>query len=95
MEKHLGDKVNDQFVENVAEGPDAERVIHQLARRRRQASIFSTSFGFMNPTERGREDSIPTVKFEQATGYKTQRQHGRVQRALLRGPRGVRHHRRP
>ena len=29
--EHFGDKVETTFVENVAEGPDAERVIRQLA----------------------------------------------------------------
>ena len=31
LEQALGDKVETSFVENVAEGPDAERVIRQLA----------------------------------------------------------------
>ena len=32
IEKKFGDKVETTFVENVAEGPDAERVIRQMAR---------------------------------------------------------------
>ena len=31
VEKEFGDKVKTTYVENVAEGPDAERVIRQLA----------------------------------------------------------------
>jgi len=65
----LGDKIETQFVENVAEGPDSERVIHQLAAAG-NGLIFTTSFGFMNPTERVAKQ-FAKVKFEQATGYKT------------------------
>jgi len=65
----LGDKIETQFVENVAEGPDSERVIHQLAAAG-NGLIFTTSFGFMNPTERVAKQ-FGKVKFEQATGYKT------------------------
>lgn len=49
MEKHFGDKVKTTFVENVPEGADAERVITQLAKAGNEL-IFTTSFGFMNPT---------------------------------------------
>ncbi len=67
--KHFGDKVETAYVENVAEGPDAERVIRQLASTGHDL-IFTTSFGFMNPTIRvGRQ--FPKVKFEHATGYQT------------------------
>jgi simple sugar transport system substrate-binding protein len=69
MVAKLGDKVETQFVENVAEGPDSERVIHQLAAAG-NGLIYTTSFGFMNPTERVAKQ-FPKVKFEQATGYKT------------------------
>ena len=66
---HFGDRVDTSFVENVAEGPDAERVIRQLAASG-HGLIFTTSFGFMNPTIRvGRQ--FPKVKFEHATGYQT------------------------
>ena len=68
VERHFGAKVTTQFVENVAEGPDAERVLRQLAGS--AGMIFSTSFGFMNPCERVARQ-VPRVKFEQATGYKT------------------------
>ena len=57
------------YVENVAEGPDAERVIRQLASSGNQL-IFTTSFGFMNPTVRVARQ-FPQVKFEHATGYQT------------------------
>ena len=67
--EHFGDKVNTSFVENVAEGPDAERVIRQLASSGK-GLIFTTSFGFMNPTVRVARQ-FPQVKFEHATGYQT------------------------
>jgi basic membrane protein A len=69
LEAKFGDKIKTSFVENVAEGPDAERVIRQLATSGNEL-IFTTSFGFMNPTERVAKQ-FPKIKFEHATGYKT------------------------
>ncbi|MBE9551853.1 MAG: BMP family ABC transporter substrate-binding protein [Proteobacteria bacterium] len=69
VEKKFGDKVKTTFVENVAEGPDSERVIRQLASSGHQL-IFTTSFGFMNPTLKVAKQ-FPKVHFEHATGYKT------------------------
>ncbi len=68
VEKEFGDKVETSYVENVSEGPDAERVIRQLAADG-NGLIFTTSFGFMNPTVKVAE-RFPDVKFEHATGYK-------------------------
>ncbi len=68
IEKELGDAVETTYVENVSEGPDAERVIQQLARAG-NAIIFTTSFGFMNPTLKVAK-RFPKVKFEHATGFK-------------------------
>ncbi len=68
VEKELGDKVTTTFVENVPEGADAERVIEQLASSGHKL-IFTTSFGFMNPTLKVAQRH-PDVKFEHATGYK-------------------------
>jgi simple sugar transport system substrate-binding protein len=67
--EHFGDQVKTTYVENVAEGPDAERVIRQLASSGK-GLIFTTSFGFMNPTVRVARQ-FPQVKFEHATGYQT------------------------
>jgi basic membrane protein A and related proteins len=67
-EQHFAGKVRTSFVENVAEGPDAERVIRQLAASG-HGLVFTTSFGFMNPTERVARQ-FANVKFEHATGYK-------------------------
>ena len=60
-------KVTTTAVESVAEGPDAERVIRQLATTG-HGLIFTTSFGFMNPTLKVAKQ-FPNVKFEHATGY--------------------------
>jgi basic membrane protein A len=65
----LGDRVQTSFVENVAEGADAERVIRDLARQGNRI-IFTPSFGYMEPTLRVARE-FPDVKFESVTGYKT------------------------
>jgi basic membrane protein A and related proteins len=69
LEQALGSKVKTTYVENVAEGADAERVIRQLATEGNKV-IFTTSFGFMNATVKVAQ-SFPNVIFEHATGYKT------------------------
>ncbi|MEX2519269.1 MAG: BMP family ABC transporter substrate-binding protein [Paracoccaceae bacterium] len=68
VEAHFGDKVETTYLENVAEGPDAERVIRQMAQSGHDL-IFTTSFGFMNPTLKVAAQ-FPDVKFEHATGFK-------------------------
>jgi simple sugar transport system substrate-binding protein len=52
----------------VAEGPDAERVIRDLARQGHRL-IFTPSFGYMEPTLKVAAE-FPEVKFESITGYK-------------------------
>lgn len=64
----FGDKVETVYVENVAEGPDAERVITQMALQGADL-IFTTSFGYMDPTINVAA-KFPNVRFEHATGYK-------------------------
>lgn len=65
----LGTKVQTTFVENVAEGADAERVIRDLAQQG-HTLIFTPSFGYMEPTLKVAKD-FPNVRFESVTGYKT------------------------
>ena len=65
----LGDKVATTFVEKVAEGPDAERVIRDLATQGNKI-IFATSFGFGDSMVKVAKD-FPDVFFEHATGFKT------------------------
>ena len=68
MEKAFPGRVTVQYVENVAEGPDAERVIRQLAQAGNQV-IFTPSFGYMEPTLRVAKE-FPKVVFANGTGYK-------------------------
>lgn len=65
----LGSRVETRFVENVPEGPDAERVIRDLAQQGHKI-IFTPSFGYMEPTLKVARE-FPDVKFESITGYKT------------------------
>jgi simple sugar transport system substrate-binding protein len=65
----LGAGVKTSSVENVPEGPDAERVIRDLAATGHKL-IFTPSFGYMEPTLKVAKD-FPGVKFESITGYKT------------------------
>ncbi|SEL30358.1 nucleoside-binding protein [Variovorax sp. YR750] len=65
----LGAKIKTTYVENVAEGADAERVIRDLAQQG-NTLIFTPSFGYMEPTMKVAKD-FPDVKFESITGYKT------------------------
>mgnify|MGYP003704775157 CR=1 FL=1 len=68
MEQALAGKVQTQFIESVKEGPDAERVIRELAQSGHQV-IFATSFGYMNYMERVAKQ-FPKTAFIHATGYK-------------------------
>jgi len=61
--------VKTSYVENVPEGPDAERVIRDLASTGHRL-IFTPSFGYMEPTLKVAHD-FPDVKFESITGLKT------------------------
>ena len=67
--KELGDKVDTTYLENVSEGPDAERSIEQLARAGNKL-IFTTSFGYMDATLKVAK-KYPKIDFEHATGFKT------------------------
>lgn len=69
VEAALPGQVKTTYVENVAEGPDAERVIRDLAMQGNQI-IFTPSFGYMEPTLKVARE-FPNVKFESVTGYKT------------------------
>jgi basic membrane protein A and related proteins len=64
----FGDRVKTSFVENVPEGPDAERVIRDLVGTGHKL-IFTPSFGYMEPTLKVAKDH-PEVRFESITGYK-------------------------
>jgi len=68
LQKALDDKVETTYLENVNEGPDAERAIEQLVRAGNKL-VFTTSFGFMDATVKV-ASKYPDVFFEHATGYK-------------------------
>lgn len=61
-------RVMTRYVENVAEGADAERVIREMARDGMDL-IITPSFGYMEPTLRVAAE-FPNVRFESITGYK-------------------------
>ena len=67
VKEMMGDDVIITTVESVEENSDSERVITSLARK--NDIIFTTSFGYMNPTLKVAA-RYPDVKFEHATGYK-------------------------
>ena len=71
MEEKFKGKVETSFLENVNEGPDAERSIEQLVRTGHKL-IFTTSFGFMDATVKVAK-KYPNVMFEHATGYKREK----------------------
>ncbi len=67
MVGELGDAIATSYVESVPEGPDAERVLRELAQQGNKL-IFATSFGYMNQVVKVSQQ-FPDVKFEHATGY--------------------------
>ncbi|MDG4875131.1 BMP family ABC transporter substrate-binding protein [Mesorhizobium sp. WSM4935] len=69
VEKALGDKIETAYLENVSEGPDADRAFERLARENCKI-IFGTSFGFMDAMVKVAK-KFPKVMFEHATGFKT------------------------
>ena len=83
MEKELGAKVKTTYVENVPEGADAERVIRKLVAEGNKL-IFTTSFGYMNPTEKVAK-ATPGVVFMHATGFKTGKNLGTYESRLYEG----------
>jgi simple sugar transport system substrate-binding protein len=68
IQEQFKDKIDTSFLENVNEGPDAERSIEQLVRTGHKL-IYTTSFGFMDATAKVAK-KYPNVMFEHATGYK-------------------------
>jgi simple sugar transport system substrate-binding protein len=83
LEKSLGAKVKTTYVENVPEGADAERVIRKLVTEGNKL-IFTTSFGYMNPTEKVAK-AFPNVVFEHATGFKTAKNLGVYEGRMYEG----------
>ena len=69
IEHTFNDQVKTIYVENVKYGPDAERVMRQMAETGVDM-IFATSFGYMESMLKVAKE-YPNIKFEHATGYKT------------------------
>jgi simple sugar transport system substrate-binding protein len=69
MVSALGAAVHTRSVEAVAEGPDSERVMRDLAATGCNI-IFATSFGYLEPALKVAAD-FPAVKFAHTGGYKT------------------------
>jgi basic membrane protein A len=63
-----GDNVHTAYLESIPEGADAERVIRSLARQGFDA-VFTTSFGYMDPTATVAEE-FPDVNFVHISGQK-------------------------
>lgn len=61
--------VTTSYVEAVAEGPDSERVITNMARKKYDL-IFATSFGYMDSMFKVAQ-KFPDVKFMHCSGFKT------------------------
>jgi simple sugar transport system substrate-binding protein len=68
MLKKFGDKVTSQYVENVPEGPDAERVLRDLYNQGNRL-LYATSFGFMDSAVKVAQ-AFPDVTVEMCTGFK-------------------------
>jgi basic membrane protein A len=69
MEEEFGDGIETAFIENVPEGPEAERVIRDFAQKDFDL-IFTTSFGYMDPTITVAEE-FPDTSFVHISGFKT------------------------
>jgi basic membrane protein A len=61
--------VKTSYVEAVAEGPDSERVMQNMARKGYDI-IFATSFGYMDPMLKVAKQ-FPNIRFMHCSGFKT------------------------
>ena len=69
MVQALGDQVRTTVVERVAEGPDSERVMRDLAAQGHRL-IFATSFGYLEPALKVAAE-FPELRIEHMGGHKT------------------------
>lgn len=69
VEEAFGDRVQTAHIENVPEGPEAERVIRDFAERGFDL-IITTSFGYMDPTIQVASE-FPDTWFVHVSGYRT------------------------
>ncbi|MCB1394610.1 MAG: BMP family ABC transporter substrate-binding protein [Rhodobacter sp.] len=66
-QEHFGSAVETFYVDNVPEGPDAERIMTQMALSGADM-IFATSFGY-GPSLNAAAQRFPQIAFEHAAGY--------------------------
>lgn len=71
VQAQFGSKVQTSFIDNVTDGPDAERVVREVISQGAKM-VVGTSFGYMDPMLRTSKD-FPDVRFEHASGYKSAR----------------------
>ena len=90
--KEFGDKIETTYLENVSEGPDAERSIEQLVRAGNKL-IFTTSFGYMEPTLKVAK-KYPNDPLRTRHRLQARREHVDLFRPVLRRPLHPGHHRR-
>ena len=83
VDEEFGEQIETNYVESVSEGSDAQRVIRNLSANGHDL-IFTTSFGYMNPTIRVAKQ-FPNVRYEHATGYKTADNVGNYQARAYQG----------
>ncbi|MDD3825729.1 MAG: BMP family ABC transporter substrate-binding protein [Anaerolineae bacterium] len=69
LEEKFGDRIETAYIENVPEGPDAERVVRDFAEKDYDL-VVTTSFGYMDPTATVAEE-YPDTWFVHVSGYKT------------------------
>lgn len=68
IEEQFGDAVETVYIENVPEGPEAERVIRDFAQKGNDL-IITTSFGYMDPTITVAQE-FPDIQFVHISGFK-------------------------
>lgn len=69
VQEEFGDKIQTSYVESVPQGPDAERVLRDMATQGNKL-VFGTTFGYMDTIQKIAPD-FKDVRFEHATGYKS------------------------
>ena len=69
LEEAFGDDIETAYIENVPEGPEAERVIRDFAQKDYDL-IITTSFGYMDPTINVAQE-FPETWFVHVSGFKT------------------------
>ncbi|MEM6636782.1 MAG: BMP family ABC transporter substrate-binding protein [Pseudomonadota bacterium] len=77
IEEHFGDQVETIFVENVPEGPDAARIMNQMAAQGANM-IMLGSFGYMNDGIKLAQQR-PDMTFIHASGFKIEPNFGNFQ----------------